>query len=188
MTRQRRTWLIIQHSIKDIPHPLAFALPITHTGVNPPFEFLIRHPTPHASRHDLYVAQPLCSRLAVNNTFVFAIRQHPSTVPTFSVLGQTSPAPSRPSSAMSTTSSVAGASGVSTERPAKLSIQSPSGKILRLMRKGEHSMIGGSSGKQVGDGSIWESIIKVSERGTWRGLVLADRSARWCVFAEWECV
>jgi len=30
--------------------------------------------------------------------------------------------------------------------------------------------------------------IEVGERGVWRGLVLADRSARWCVFAEWTCV
>ena len=36
--------------------------------------------------------------------------------------------------------------------------------------------------------SAWETVVKVSEQGTWRGLVLADRSARWCVFAEWECI
>jgi transglutaminase/protease-like cytokinesis protein 3 len=45
-----------------------------------------------------------------------------------------------------------------------------------------------SQAATVGDGSEWETIIKVGEKGTWRGLVLADRSARWCVFAEWECV
>ncbi|KAL8740183.1 MAG: hypothetical protein Q9190_007084, partial [Brigantiaea leucoxantha] len=60
------------HSINSNPHPLAFALPITHTGKNPPYEFFLRHPTPHAQRHDLYVVQPQCARLAVNNTFVFA--------------------------------------------------------------------------------------------------------------------
>ncbi|KAL8870920.1 MAG: hypothetical protein Q9174_003146, partial [Haloplaca sp. 1 TL-2023] len=62
----------LMHSIKDNPHPLVFAIPIIHTGNNPPYEFLLRHPTPHAQRHDLYVAQPQCKRLAVNNTFVFA--------------------------------------------------------------------------------------------------------------------
>jgi transglutaminase/protease-like cytokinesis protein 3 len=38
------------------------------------------------------------------------------------------------------------------------------------------------------DAGTWETVIKVGERGVWRGLVLADRSARWCVFGEWECV
>jgi transglutaminase/protease-like cytokinesis protein 3 len=45
-----------------------------------------------------------------------------------------------------------------------------------------------SSGEDVSDGGTWETIIKCSERGIWRGLVLADRTARWCVFAEWVCV
>jgi transglutaminase/protease-like cytokinesis protein 3 len=40
----------------------------------------------------------------------------------------------------------------------------------------------------AGDGGTWETIIKCGEKGVWRGLVLADRSARWCVFAEWTCV
>ncbi|KAJ4302233.1 hypothetical protein N0V88_002369 [Collariella sp. IMI 366227] len=50
----------LMHSIKDVPHPLAFALPIIHTGENPPYEFVVRHPTPHAQRHDIYVVQPQC--------------------------------------------------------------------------------------------------------------------------------
>lgn len=73
------------------------------------------------------------------------------------------------------------------QRPAKLAIQSPSGRIIRLTRKQEY----GSRSDVVdeeGLGSAWETVIKVGETGTWRGLVLADRSARWCVFAEWECV
>jgi transglutaminase/protease-like cytokinesis protein 3 len=41
--------------------------------------------------------------------------------------------------------------------------------------------------EEAGDGGVWETIIKCSERGVWRGLVLADRTARWCVFAEWVC-
>jgi transglutaminase/protease-like cytokinesis protein 3 len=72
------------------------------------------------------------------------------------------------------------------DRPAKLGIQTPSGKILRLMKKGDHMSTSKPDG-DVGEGSVWETIIKVSERGVWRGLVLADRTARWCVFAEWEC-
>ena len=203
----------LMHSIKDNPHPLAFAIPITHTGNNPPYGFLLRHPTPHAQRHDLYVAQPQCSRLAVNNTFVFAVRQHPSSLPSSTPSAtSTSPFPfTRPSSAMSMVSSSAAstsdyfgpvASNVSfnpsttisastpmsqqdgkQEKPAKLAIQAPSGKILRLMRKSDNT----TSLSEGGDGGVWETIIKIGERGTWRGLVLADRSARWCVWGEWEC-
>ncbi|GAB1315003.1 Cytokinesis protein 3 [Madurella fahalii] len=223
----------LMHSIKDIPHPLAFALPIIHTGENPPYEFVTRHPTPHAQRHDIYVVQPQCQRLALNNTFVFAIRQHPSSPasvnPATAAAAAAATSPSRaaspipflrPSSAMSMTSSAAGSnpstvvtsvsggggpassSSSSSKKPAKLAIQTPGGKILRLMRKEERRGIGGVlSGKGVsspaanpllsdeeaGDGGVWETIIKCSERGVWRGLVLADRTARWCVFAEWVC-
>ncbi|KAG9250857.1 cytokinesis protein Cyk3 [Emericellopsis atlantica] len=200
----------LMHSIKDIPHPLAFSLPIIHTGENPPYDFVTRHPTPHAQRHDIYVVQPQCQRLALNNTFVFAIRQHPSSLcngPHSSLTpasnpGCASPVPfARPSSAMSMNASTSGtmsnpssASGtVAGKKPAKLAIQTPGGKILRLMRKEDRRGISvGSKGfnmdEEVSDGGTWETIIKCSEKGTWRGLVLADRTARWCVFAEWTCV
>jgi transglutaminase/protease-like cytokinesis protein 3 len=185
----------LMHSIKDIPHPLAFALPIIHTGENPPYEFLVRHPTPHAQRYDLYVAQPQCQRLAINNTFVFAIRQHPSSLSATSPNpGGTSPIPFiRPTSAMSITNSSTSGSNPSTtnafasKKPAKLAIQAPGGKVLRLMRK-EERVQSTSQAMERGDGGTWETIIKVGERGVWRGLVLADRSARWCVFAEWICL
>ena len=192
----------LMHSIKDNPHPLAFTLPILHTGSNPPYRFLLRHPTPHAQRHDLYIAQPQCHRLAINNTFVFAVRQHPSSLSCFSPEPRSgSPLPfARPSSAMSMVSTATSANdyfsqaGSDTsfnaqqqekqQKPAKLAIQAPSGKIMRLMKKHDNSI----SAAESADGRIWETIIKIGERGTWRGLVLADRSARWCVFGEWECV
>lgn len=207
----------LMHSSRDIPHPVALALPISHSGDNPSYDFVLRHPTPHAQRHDLYIMQPQCARLAVNNTFVFAVRQHPASSQAASVGnepntgGRISPSPfARPASALSMMSSSAGGSSVSTvsnefsastsaistrsgsgrEKPAKLAIQSPSGKILRLSRKADH-MVGTSSGDSSSDapadGSVWETVIKIGERGTWRGLVLADRVARWCVFSEWEC-
>ncbi|KAF6841609.1 variant SH3 domain-containing protein [Colletotrichum plurivorum] len=195
----------LMHSIKDIPHPMAFALPIIHTGENPPYEFVTRHPTPHAQRHDIYVVQPQCQRLALNNTFVFAIRQHPSSLSgaAGSVMtpssnpGGASPIPfARPSSALSMTASNASGSNPSTaagggKKPAKLAIQTPGGKILRLMRKEDRrgiSVGGRGSEEEPSDGGTWETIIKCSEKGVWRGLVLADRTARWCVFAEWVCV
>ncbi|KAI5865479.1 hypothetical protein GGS23DRAFT_428952 [Durotheca rogersii] len=202
----------LMHSVKDIPHPLAFAIPIIHTGDNPPYEFVTRHPTPHAQRHDIYVVQPQCQRLALNNTFVFAIRQHPSSSPQAAGAnpGAASPVPSlaRPSSALSMTSSSAAGSipssatgSIAGKKPAKLAIQTPGGKILRLMRKedrggssrgigvgGRSAASSGDGEDDVSDGGTWETIIKCSERGVWRGLVLADRTARWCVFAEWVCI
>lgn len=228
----------LMHSVKGNPHALALALPLTHApgGANPAYDFLVRHPTPHAQRHDLYVAQPQCARLGLNNTFVFAVRQHPSALSRFTPdtwggsassaagggggggggggMRPTSPAPgtpyARPSSAMSMLStsasivqSVAGSgysdaassAGMTSAqlKPAKLAIQSPSQKIVRLTRKMDGRGGGGASAGPLeeadgGLASVWETVIKVGERGTWRGLVLADRSARWCVFAEWECV
>ena len=75
------------------------------------------------------------------------------------------------------------------DKPAKLAVQSPGGKIIRLARKADGGVPKGNvaiDGKVMG--SVWESVVKVQERGVWRGLVLADRSARWCVWGEWECV
>ena len=192
----------LMHSIKENPHPLAFTVPILHTGNNPPYQFFVRHPTPHAMRHDLYVVQPQCARLAINNTFVFAVRQHPSSLNSISPEARSaSPLPfARPSSAMSMVSTATSANdyfsqaGSDTssnakqqqqqQKPAKLAIQAPSGKILRLMRKSDNMV----SIEESANGGVWETIIKIGERGTWRGLVLADRSARWCVFGEWDCV
>ena len=76
------------------------------------------------------------------------------------------------------------------EKPAKLAIQSPGGKIIRLNRKADGLPQNNSLRDVDGEvlGSVWESVVKVQERGTWRALVLADRQARWCVWAEWECL
>ncbi|KIW68727.1 hypothetical protein PV04_04651 [Phialophora macrospora] len=198
-------------SSRDIVHPLALALPLYHSGENPSYDFVMRHPTPHATRQDLYVVQPQCYRLGAGETYVFCVRQHAASVvstPATEVNGfdlrPVSPNPmTRPASAMSMTSSAAGsnpsepsstintAAGVKVkDKPAKLAIQSPGGKIIRLNRK--HESLPQASGLKEVDGevlgSVWETVVKVGEKGTWRGLVLADRSARWCVWGEWECV
>lgn len=207
----------LQHGIQSNPHNMALCLPLTHDGgQNPPFEFVLRHPTPHALRHELYLIGPLCRTLAVNNTVVFAVRQHPSSPNAGSgTAAAGGPAPSRPGSAMSMTSASASASGsqysnpsntssssgsssggprkAGEEKPAKLAVQSPSGKIMRMGRKagsgpGEAGAGGGAEGEARRVGAVYETIIKIGEKGTWRGLVLADRAARWCVFGEWEAV
>ena len=201
-------------SSRDIVHPLALAVPIYHTGKNPAFEFVKRHPTPHATRHDLYIVQPQCWRLGAGETYVFCIRQNqgavvstPATEQNGFDLRPVSPNPMmRPASAMSMTSSAAGSQpsgsdssnnsntitpGVKVkEKPAKLAIQSPGGKIIRLNRKAEGLPQGSQCREVDGEamGSVWEAVVKVQERGVWRALVLADRQARWCVWGEWECV
>ena len=89
----------------------------------------------------------------------------------------------------SETSNGSGVGGVKVkDKPAKLAVQSPGGKIIRLARKADDGLLRGNvevDGTLMG--SVWESVVKVQERGIWRGLVLADRSARWCVWGEWEC-
>ncbi|KAI9726067.1 MAG: cytokinesis protein 3 [Chrysothrix sp. TS-e1954] len=233
----------LMHGINRNPHSLAFTLPLVHDGgENPDYDFFTRHPTPHALRHELYVTNPLCKRLAMNNTFVFCVRQHPAN-PNIGAASDRAASPlpttrpgsalsmARPSSAMSMTSvSVSGSAysmpssssngsndskqdGLAKgEKPAKLAIQSPSGKIMKMRRKPEpdnsgavgararmtngtssirnrsDDVLGGLGGEVQRLGSTWEVPIKIGERGVWRGLVLADRSARWCVFGEWECV
>ncbi|KAI5293996.1 cytokinesis protein 3 [Ascosphaera acerosa] len=210
----------LMHSSKDIPYPLAFALPIVHTGDNPPYDFVLRHPTPHAQQRDLYILQPQCAKLSINNTFVFTVRQHPASLfpamPAITTSGsfRTASPLNRPPSSLSMVSSVANysttsstpssaqqallasssnlssnSSGSHVRKPAKLAIQSPSGKIMRLTRKMDN--INGSNVSeqpQEPDGSLWETVIKIGERGTWRALVLADTSNKWCVWAEWEAV
>lgn len=203
----------LMHSAKEIVHPLAFALPLHHTGENPTYEFVRRHPTPHATRQDLYVIQPQCLQLGHGERYTFSVRQHSASVPgtpsteqngfDLNVGRPNSPNPlNRPSSAMSMTSSAAGSSqqgsdssgqlanGVKMkDKPAKLAIQSPSGRIFRMTRKVDattQSIAGREMDGEIA-GSVWEASLKTTERGTWRGLVLADRSARWCVWGEWEC-
>lgn len=198
-------------SSRDIVHPLAFSIPLYNSGDNPAYDFVMRHPTPHATRQDLYVVQPQCWRLGVGETYVFCVRQHSGSVISTPANEQSgfdlrpvSPNPMvRPASAMSMTSSAAGSNpseqgsngiaGVGVrvkDKPAKLAVQSPSGKIIRLNRKveGLHQAIATREADGEVLGSVWEANLKIQERGVWRGLVLADRSARWCVWAEWECV
>ena len=61
-------------SSRDIIHPLALAIPLYHTGKNPAYDFVKRHPTPHANKHDLYVIQPQTWRLGSGETYVFSVR------------------------------------------------------------------------------------------------------------------
>lgn len=65
-------------------------------------------------------------------------------------------------------------SATDTTKPAKLAIQTPGGKLIKLSNRIES------------DDGAWEAMVKCSEQGSWKALVLGA-TARWCVFAEWEC-
>lgn len=132
--------------------PMCYSVGITHQGQNAPFEFTTRHPTPHCQRQDIYVTQPQVKKLVTDNTYIFSVKQHPA-------------------------KGITAGSGFART---KLAIQSPSGKITKLYRKGgsEDSVVFGT----------WENSIKCTELGTWRGLILADRGNAWSVFAEWYCI
>ncbi|OLL24982.1 cytokinesis protein 3 [Neolecta irregularis DAH-3] len=136
----------LMHSIKDNPHSIALAIPISHTGENAPYSFVPRHPTPHAMRHDLYIRQPQCEFLHLNNTYVFSIRQFPS-------------------------------SKLCITKPAKLALQLPSGKLVKLQQN-----------KYDVEKNTWEVQLKIVEPGVYRGLVLSERLSSYCVFAEWKCI
>lgn len=86
--------------------PLAYSLPLTHSGPNAPFEFITRHPTPHCKRQDIYVIQPQCKQLSGGNLYVFQVKQHPS-------------------------GGITAGSGFGR---VKIAIQSPSGKISKMTK------------------------------------------------------
>lgn len=146
-------------SMKDIPFPLAVAFPISHVGKScGQFNFVDMHPTPQALRYDIYVVQPQCRELSRGSTIVFDFKQFPNNVE--------SPV-------------------FSPTKTTKLALQSPSGKITKMSAKDADASF--STEKSSGQIS-WEAIVTCGEIGVWRGLVMADRSATWVVFAEWVCV
>ncbi|KAK9370134.1 hypothetical protein V1509DRAFT_618615 [Lipomyces kononenkoae] len=141
-------------SVRDNPYPLAMAFPVWHSGPSKPFSFVTRIPTPQALRYDVYVVKPQCRDLVFGNMYLFDIKQYPNNVeaPTYSPTKQ-----------------------------AKLALQSPSGKIIRLTPKDDILEYGTHS-------VSWEGAISCHEVGIWRGLITTDRSSSWCIFAEWNCV
>lgn len=55
---------------------LAYSIPIVHFGENPLFNFVVRHPTPHSDKQDIYINEPQCRDLVCGNMYVFSMRQH----------------------------------------------------------------------------------------------------------------
>ncbi|KAL9107177.1 MAG: hypothetical protein Q9227_007877 [Pyrenula ochraceoflavens] len=153
-------------SRKDIVLPLAMTVFIHNWSERQNLEFVKRHPTPHARRYDIYIQEPQCFDLLKRSIQRFRVLQSPalSVDEDFNAW----------------------------QKPAKLAVQTPSGKIIRLLPSSSSDVfseiqnLSNLDGKALG--SSYEALLEVQELGTWRGLVLADRQPRWCVWAEWECV
>lgn len=56
-----------------------------------------------------------------------------------------------------------------------LGIQSPSGRVTRLVQRG------------TGSHDTWRATVKTMEVGTWRSVVSADDGEDWISFGEWFC-
>src|SRR5947207_2396931 len=113
----------------DNPYRLALTIPLSHNGMNPPFRFVTRHPTPNAQKYDLYIRQPQCKDLRLHQTYIFSVLQSPST------------------------------SGTVKNKSAKIGIQSPGGKLIKLSNR-------------IEDDGTWEALIKCGEQGSWKAVVL----------------
>lgn len=96
-------------SISNNTLSFAYSMPMIQDGENPTMNFVIRHPTPHSDRQDIYINEPQCRDLVCGHTYAFSVQQHPS---------QSS---IRPSSKL------------------KIALQSPRGKIMKLSKIAEHS-------------------------------------------------
>lgn len=56
-----------------------------------------------------------------------------------------------------------------------LGVQSPSGRVTRLVQRG------------TGPHDTWKTTVKTMEVGTWRSVVTADDGEDWVSFGEWFC-
>jgi transglutaminase/protease-like cytokinesis protein 3 len=114
----------------DNPHRLALTIPLSQFGPNPPFRFLTRHPTPHAQRHDLYICQPQCKELRVNQTYIFSVAQSPSSL-----------------------------SSSESAKPTKLAIQTPGGKLIKLSNRVENEDGAWEAVIKCGERGSWKGLV-----------------------------
>lgn len=120
----------------------AYSVPMIQDGENPTLNFVIRHPTPHSDRQDIYINEPQCQDLVSGHTYHFSVQQHPSRGNNFN-------APSG---------------------KVKLAIQSPRGKILKLNKNTEAS--GKTHGVYEGtvkcnEPGTWRGLILADSGNAW---------------------
>lgn len=198
----------ILQSVKKNVLSLAFSFPIVHTGENPAFNFVIRHPTPHSDKHDIYINEPQCRDLICGNTYVFSMRQHVSRVEYQSPSKSRASTPSghRKGRSMDLTRLQSSASNSSnltmhgSKRASTMSfnnvlaqqqtLQSTSGtqRVKMALQAPNGKILKLQRTEQFPDGSgLFEGTAKCTEPGTWRGLIISDSGNAWSVFAEWTC-
>lgn len=187
---------------------LAYSFPVMHTGENPAFNFVIRHPTPHSDKHDIYINEPQCRDLICGNTYVFSMHQHVSRVeyqrsksrgPTAPIdghrRGRSMDLTRLQSTASSSSYNMHGAKRSSVNYMSTLAQQQqsmqtiPSSHRVKMALQGPSGKILKLARTEVyPDGSgLFEGTAKCSEPGIWRGLIISDSGNAWSVFAEWLC-
>lgn len=118
---------------------LAYSMPMIHQGENPALHFVIRHPTPQSSSQDIYINEPQCRDLVHGQSYVFSMRQHPST-------GNTRSA-----------------------RKIKMALQTPGGKIIKLNKTdGMTKQFGVWEGNvKCLDAGTWRGLILSDTGNAW---------------------
>lgn len=114
---------------------------VSHRGQNAPFEFVTRHFAFHGQRHDLYVREPQCKRLAGGSTYKFTVRQHPSR-------------------------GVTPGAGLGV---VKLGVQSPSGRITKLARLDSDSPVAATWEASVKtlEVGVWRGLVLSDNGNAW---------------------
>lgn len=116
---------------------------------NAEFQFVGRYPVPSAKNYDMYVIEPQCRLLGGGDNYTFKVK-------TFDAQWGK-------------------ASRDKQVRQPKLAMQSPSGRLTRLI----------PIGTDVND--TFRATVKTLEVGTWRAAVKAKDDDSWVPFAEWFC-
>lgn len=161
-----------QKTITNI-HPLAMCIPLYRTIsekmqkmqveklIYRELYFVTRYPTIHCQMSDIYVQEPQVYNLVLGSLCGFKFSQHIS-------------------------SSFKNDNTVEQQQKPKLTLQSPSGRIIKLRKKqipkNNTQMIDQDEG--LGE---WETQMACNEVGVWKALIGTDVGIGMCVFAEWYC-
>lgn len=116
---------------------------------NSEFQFVGRYPVPSAQHYDMYVIEPQCRALGGGDNYTFKIE-------TFDAQWGKASRDER------------------VQQP-KVAMQSPSGRLTRLI----------PFGTDIHD--TFKATVKTLEVGTWRAVVKAKEDDSWVPFAEWFC-
>lgn len=128
------------HSITKNTLSLAYSIPMIQDGENPNLDFVVRHPTPHSDRQDIYVNEPQCRDLVYGHNYAFSVQQHSSR------------------------------SSVGLGGKLKMAIQSPRGKITKLSKAvdGSTKLCGIYEGTiKCAEAGTWRGLILADSGNAW---------------------